>query len=430
MIRTGHVVFLCALALLTLGVVMVGSAGMEVQPVLPAHGGTDKVAGPQSVPEAVASVVLSKSGLYMALAVLAMCTMAMLPLDRIFARRAAESALPSESTRSPRWPYLFLALGSLFLIAIVATSYMPGLSHPVNNSRRWIAVPGFAGLTIQPSEFAKWGLVVVVAIYGAYRAAEMRKFWKGLVPALLAIGAVGGVIAHQDLGTGVLVVCAGSAVLLAAGARVWQFAMFIPAAIAGVVALIIANPYRLQRIETFFDPYVQPQKAGYHMIQSMLAVSGGEGTGRGLGFGLQKYGYLPEDTTDFLFAIICEELGIVGAAAVIGIYVVLLWSGLAIVRRQSSSVLKLFGLGVLTTIGLQALINLAVVTGLGPTKGIALPLLSSGGTGWILTAASIGLLIAMDPEGSEAIEPATEDFAPLPEVASLEPVRGPMLAAT
>jgi cell division protein FtsW len=245
-------------------------------------------------------------------------------------------------------------------------------------------------------------MLVVLATYGAWRMDLMRSFGRGLLPALIAIGIVGAAIAHQDLGTGVLVVAAGSIVLLAAGSRLWHFVMFIPPATAGVIALIIANPYRLKRIETFFDPYLQPQKAGYHMIQSMLAVSGGAGFGRGLGFGLQKYGYLPEDTTDFLFAIICEELGIVGAAAVIALYVGILWSGLSIIRHQQSPMLKLLGLGVLSTFGLQAIINLAVVTGLGPTKGIALPLLSSGGTGWILTAASLGLLIAMDPDEEPA----------------------------
>jgi cell division protein FtsW len=408
MIRTGHVVFLCALALLAVGVVMVGSAGMELRAVVPAEGAKGTIAGPQSLSDGIASVVLSKNGLYMALAVLGMCAMALLPLDRMFGGGREAGQVAGGAGRRRQLAVVFLGVGTIVLAAIVMTSYMPGLSHPVNNSRRWIAVPGFASLTIQPSEFAKWGLLVVLAAYGAWRGDVMRRFWRGLLPALLALAVVSGLIAHQDLGTGVLVVCAGSVVLLAAGARVWQFAMFIPAGIAGVIALIAANPYRLQRIETFFDPYIQPQKAGYHMIQSMLAVSGGEGTGRGLGFGLQKYGYLPEDTTDFLFAIICEELGMIGAAAVIGLYIALIWAGLSIVRRQGSPLLKLLGVGILTTIGLQALINLAVVTGLGPTKGIALPLVSSGGTGWILTAASLGLLIAMDPEGEYETAPELE----------------------
>jgi len=401
MLRAGHIVFLCALALLTLGVVMVSSAGMEVKAVHvpPGTSAAQAVAGPQNLFDAVAGLVLSKNGFYMALAILAMASMAMLPLDRFVTQSAAIN-------RPRHRAALFTLIGGVILLTgLVATSYMPGLKHPVNHSLRWVAVPGFKSLTIQPSEFAKWGMLVVLAAYGAWRADLMRSFAKGLVPALIAIGIVAAAIAHQDLGTGVLVFAAGGLVLIAAGARIWHFLVFIPPAAVGVIALIIANPYRVKRIETFFDPYLQPQKAGYHMIQSMLAVSGGQGTGRGLGFGLQKFGYLPEDTTDFLFAIICEELGIFGALMVAGLYTALLWAGLSIVRRQTSPMLKLLGLGVLSTIGLQALINLAVVTGIGPTKGIALPLLSSGGTGWILTAASLGLLIAMDTElATETVE--------------------------
>lgn len=409
-------VFLCALALLTLGVVMVSSAGMEVKPlsIAPGTAQIQPTAGPQSLGDSVATLVLSKNGLYLGLAILAMSAAALFPLHRLAGRPG------SDQPRRHGLGVVVLLGGVVFLIGIIATSYIPGLKHPVNNSLRWVAIPGFKSLTFQPSEFAKWGLLVVLAAYGAFRMDLMRSFWRGLLPALIALGIVGAAIAHQDLGTGVLVVAAGSIVLLAAGARIWQFVMFIPPAAAGIVALIIANPYRVKRIETFFDPYIQPQKAGYHMIQSMLAVSGGEGFGRGLGFGLQKHGYLPEDTTDFIFAIICEELGIAGALLVIALYIALLWSGLAIVKRQQSPFLKLFGLGVLSTIGLQALINLAVVTGLGPTKGIALPLISSGGTGWILTAASLGLLIAMDPEDAPVTAAAELELLPSGEASTLD----------
>lgn len=409
MLRAGHIVFLCALALLTLGVVMVSSAGMEIKAVNlpPGTPAALAVAGPQSLFDSVAGLVLSKNGLYMALAILAMAVTAMLPLDRLTGRSDASFSVspPLASSPRPRAALFILIGGVIVLTGLIATSYMPGLKHPVNHSLRWVAIPGIKGLTIQPSEFAKWGMLVVLAAYGAWRADLMRSFTKGLLPALIAIGIVGAAIAHQDLGTGVLVVAAGGLVLIAAGARLWHFLVFVPPAALGIIALIIANPYRVKRIETFFDPYLQPQKAGYHMIQSMLAVSGGQGFGRGLGFGIQKFGYLPEDTTDFLFAIICEELGVMGALAVAGLYTGLLWAGLSIVRRQNSPLLKLLGLGVLSTIGLQALINLAVVTGIGPTKGIALPLLSSGGTGWILTAASLGLLIAMDTDWAPEPEP-------------------------
>jgi len=128
----------------------------------------------------------------------------------------------------------------------------------------------------------------------------------------------------------------------------------------------------------------------------MVAIANGNITGRGLGFGLQKFGYLPEDQTDFLFSIIAEELGIAGVTLIISIYIAMLLAGLNITRRQTDPLLRFAALGITITVAFQACMNLLVVTGLMPTKGIALPLLSSGGTGWILTAASLGMLIAMD----------------------------------
>src|SRR5690606_4732775 len=129
------------------------------------------------------------------------------------------------------------------------------------------------------------------------------------------------------------------------------------------------SEYRMRRITAFVDPWADPAGAGYHMLQSLAAIAGGEGTGRGLGHGLQKYGYLPEDTNDFLFAIICEEMGIAGAALVMVLFGGLLWSSISIIRREPSRTLQLMGLGVIATVSLQAVMNLVVVTGLGPTKG-------------------------------------------------------------
>ncbi|RMH14364.1 MAG: stage V sporulation protein E, partial [Planctomycetota bacterium] len=225
---------------------------------------------------------------------------------------------------------------------------------------------------------------------------RLSRFWKGLFPAVVAVGAVSSFVVLEDLGTGVLMAAAAGVVLVAAGARLWQFALFIPFGLLGVVAAILQNPYRMDRIVAFLNPYADPQHTGFHMIQSMATVAGGGFTGRGLGHGLQKFGYLPEDQTDFLFAIICEELGVAGALFVLALYALLAWTMLAIVRRERSTLLRLGALGIIATFTLQASINLMVVTGLGPTKGIALPLLSAGGTGWILTAASLGLLVAID----------------------------------
>jgi cell division protein FtsW len=404
MLRPGHVVFLCALALLTLGVVMVSSAGMNVEPVEVVPVGAPPPTPPDdaahSLGQALLGIILTRPGAYMLLAVAAMSAAAFFPLRRFAAdpaERHQRSALP------------ILALAVLFFLALLATAYVPGLAREVNGSKRWISLPlpVLRQISVQPSELVKWGLIGALAWYGAARARLMPSFFRGLVPGLIATGIVAGAVAHEDLGTGVLIALVASVVLLAAGARFWHFAMFIPAGLAGFVALVIASPYRVNRLLAFADPYADPQGTGYHMIQSMAAVANGEGFGRGLGYGLQKFGYLPEDTTDFLFAVICEELGIAGAAVVVTLYVALLWAGLAVVRRQRSPMLKLLGLGIIATVGIQALINLAVVTGVGPTKGIALPLVSSGGTGWILTAFSLGLLVAMDRLAA-AESPASE----------------------
>jgi len=386
MLRPGQVIALCVFALLTIGVVMVNSAGMAVAPV---------DSSLDSVPSvSTRSILLSRSTVYMGLAILAMGVGSMLPV-----RRAAAVLAGGRNGREGLAP---LMVGAGALVVVCALVYVPGLSREVNGSSRWLRLPGLGTeLSLQPSELAKWGLVVVIAWYGAARARVLHEFWAGLVPALLAVGAVAGFIIVEDLGTGTLIAAVACLMLLAAGARVWHFAMFVPLAVLGLVGAILTSPYRVKRILAFIDPYADPQGIGYHAIQSLVAIAGGKGFGRGLGHGLQKFNYLPEDTTDFIFAIICEELGIAGAAVVIGLFGALLWAGFVVMRRESDAVLRLVALGVVGTVALQAIINLAVVTALAPTKGIALPLLSSGGTGWILTAFSMGLLVAIDRTQTE-----------------------------
>jgi cell division protein FtsW len=403
MLRPGQVVILCAAALLVLGVVMVNSAVMSVEPVQAAGAGPGPADPDARFSLILRSIVLSRWTAYAGLAMIALTAVSMLPL-RGLAEEAGQSRDGWAAAR-------VLCIGVAVLLVLLSMSYWPGLGREVNGAHRWffVPVPGVGHVSVQPSEIAKWGLVVLIAWYaaalGPARLAEVR----GVVPGLLAAALVSGAVAHEDLGTGLLIGSVACLILLAGGARLWHFLALTPVAAAGLGVLVITNPYRIERLATFLDPFKDPLGAGYHMIQSMAAVAGGEVTGRGLGHGLQKFGYLVEDHTDFLFAIICEELGVTGAAFVIAAFAILLWSGLSIVRREPSLVLKLTGLGVLATIGLQAVINLAVVTGLAPTKGIALPLVSAGGTGWILTAASLGLLVAMDREGQPASDQAAPD---------------------
>lgn len=381
MLRAGDGIQVSVFGLLAIGIVMVNSAGLTINPA-----------------EAITfkSILFSRPTLYAALAVGAMLAASRLPVVRLAASRRVFNLMP---------------LVYPLLIAVLLTSYIPGLGHEVNGARRWILIPGL-NITMQPSEIVKWGLIAMLAWYGVRRAGEMDRFDTGLLPGLAMIGIVAAIVAHQDLGTAVLIASAGCVVLVAAGARIGHLLAFVPVAVVGVVAAIRAAPFRMRRIETFLNPYLDPEGAGYHMIQSLVAVANGGGLGRGLGFGLQKFGYLPEDRTDFLFAVICEELGLAGAALVVALFVYIIWSAAGIVSRETRPMLKLAGLGITATFGMQALMNLAVVTGLAPTKGIALPLVSYGGTGWVLTAASLGVLVAMDraqtraAESTPAMEPA------------------------
>jgi len=378
---------LCALALLMVGVVMVQSAGMQVERL-----GADASAVGEVV--TAKSLLTSRSALYLVMAIGAMVVASRVPIRKIAGR------LDRVVWFKPGGDLGVLILGSVLLIGLVVTVYVPGLARPVNGAHRWVnlRLPGLESM--QPSELAKWGLVILVAWYGArlgsYKENRLGIFWKGLLPAVLCIGAVAFVVVMEDLGTGVLMVLACSVVLVAGGARLKHFAAFVPIGMAGVAAAIMTSPYRVKRITAFLDPYADAQGEGYQMIQSLTTISGGGFFGRGLGNGLQKFGYLPEDTTDFLFAVVCEETGFVGALAIISAYAAIVWVGTDIAKRETSGILRLIVVGVVATFSIQAVINLMVVTGLGPTKGIALPLMSNGGTGWIVTSVCLGLVVAIE----------------------------------
>jgi cell division protein FtsW len=391
MLRAADVVVLCVLALLSLGVVMVSSAGMSV--------GVDAAPG-----VTLESILFSRSTMYMLLALCALGIGASLPL------RSGPSVTPWAKWVPLLWP---LSLGLLVLV------YVPGVGVEINGARRWLVAPG--GLTFQASEVAKWAAPALCAWYVWRRAGSMDRFFGGLLPALIILGSLTILVTREDLGTGVLIAAAGALVLIAGGARIWHFLMLTPVLLIGLLAALVTSPYRLRRIEAFIDPYADPNGTGYHAIQSLVAIANGKGFGRGLGFGLQKFGYLPEDRTDFLFAVVCEELGLAGATLIIALYVGLIVAAWSIVRRQQHMMIKLLGLGIVCTVGLQALMNLSVVTGLAPTKGIALPLMSSGGTGWVLTAFALGLIVAMGRRGATTTATRTDPIGDDEETPELAP---------
>ena len=405
-------VFLCTLALLVIGVVMVNSAGMTVTPV------PDGIAGLEAVSPApmldTMSIVTSRPAALLVVSMIAFAICALLPVRRL-------AGLVTPAPHAPMgYLYAGLVAGSLAMLGLLALVYVPSIQREVNFSARWIALPVVG--SVQPSEFAKWGMIPLLAWYAAALGGRLKSFPFGLFPAVAAIAVVSGFIVLEDLGTGVLVATALCVLLIAAGARIWQFAIFAVPAAVGLFIAITTSPYRVQRILSFLDPFADPRGSGYHMIQSMSTVAGGGVAGRGLGHGIQKFGYLPEDTTDFLFAVICEETGLAGATAVIGLYLLLAWALVGVVRHQKVPVLRYFVVGVLATIMTQAMINLVVVTGLGPTKGIALPLLSSGGTGWVLTAASLGLVCAID-RATRSAEAETVGLSPASSTIECKPAR-------
>ncbi|MEM9166013.1 MAG: FtsW/RodA/SpoVE family cell cycle protein [Planctomycetota bacterium] len=390
-------IFVCALSLLTLGVVMVASAGMRIVPAT----AEAPVASPEGF--GVQSLLGGRNAVFAGIAIAAMLFAWSLP--RWLAVRL--------STPRPDRVVAVSIVGVAACLVLLGSVYIGGLSREMNASHRWIEVtlPAVGTLSIQPSELVKWGLVGLLAWAGASAGPLLARFWTGFLPAFAALGLVAGVIMLEDLGTAVLIAGVGSLVLLAAGAKLTHAAWVAPLGLAAVVPALIFVPYRMARLTAFVDPYADPAGTGFHMIQSMGAVAGGEGAGRGLGHGLQKFGYLPEDTTDFIFAIICEELGIPGALLVLSLYAALLACLWVVLGRAENPIHRLFVLGVMATIGLQASINLLVVTGLAPTKGIALPLISKGGTGWILTAFSLGLVAAIDRHADEqrASEPENDE---------------------
>ena len=375
MLSRGQTLMLLVIALLVFGVIMVNSAGIAIE----VEEGTY-----------LGRVLFSRAALFALLAIGAMILGACVPLDQLYRARGVNSPMP------------WIIVGMVVLLLLV---YVPGIGREANNSRRWISA---GGLGFQPSEVAKWGVLIVIAWYAARRAGAMGRIGTGFMPPLLLLGGLCAVIAIEDLGTAVLIAVVGMAVLMAGGVKLWQVALLVPVGIVGFIGAVLHSEYRVRRLLAYTNPFDDPQGVGYHIIQSMAAVTNGGLAGRGLGNGVRKFGYLPEDTTDFIYAIVCEELGVFGAAFVIFLYIGILFVGYLVIRGLTHPFLRLLALGILLTIGVQAIINIAVVTGAAPTKGIALPLVSRGGTGWILTAFSVGLLIWMDRHGHRMTLPLSE----------------------
>ncbi len=307
------------------------------------------------------------------------------------------------------WAVVTLVLLIVTGAALVAV-LLPGIGTEVNGARRWIVVgPPSLGLRFQPSELAKLSLVIGLALLLSRTEDSIRSFWRGLLPCAAVVGGIAGLVGLEDFGTAALLAAVGGLMMLVGGCRLYHLVLV---SIPGLVAMVLSiwsEPYRLTRILAFRDIWKDPYGSGYHPIQSLITIASGGWTGRGLGGGVQKYGYLPEARTDFIFSVIAEEAGVLGAMVVILLFAALLYLGYRTLWHAPSAFARMIALGVTLVVSLQAAMNIAVVTVCVPTKGIALPLVSAGGSGVIFLGAAIGLLAAVAASGQPAASAEEEE---------------------
>ena len=296
-------------------------------------------------------------------------------------------ALRNDYRRLEKIVLPLLGLSAVLLVLVL----IPGLGVSINGSRRWLRL---GALSFQPAELAKLALVVYLAAFLARKRDELDDFWHGVVPPLAVGGTLAALVLLQpDLGNAITLLVLTVGLLFLAGARTsWLAMLAVPALPLAALAVWIA-PYRMRRVFAFLDPWQDPRGSGFQIIQSWLAFGSGGALGRGIGESRQKLFYLPEAHTDFIFAIVGEELGFIGASAVVLLFVALIWRGLRIGLRAADPFGAYLALGITVLVATQTLVNLGVVTGLLPTKGLPLPYLSFGGSALLVTMLGTGVLL-------------------------------------
>ena len=295
------------------------------------------------------------------------------------------------------WPLLIVAAVLLFVVLI------PGLGHVVNGSRRWIRLLGF---NFQASELARVLVLIFIASYAVRREDELRNTAMGLVKPILLLGFIALLLlAEPDFGAASVLFIAGFGILFVAGARLRYVLLAAVAGAAAMALLVLLVPYRMARVTSFLDPWADPYNSGFQLTQSLIAIGRGEWFGVGLGESVQKLFYLPEAHTDFLFAVLAEELGLVGVLLTLALFIGLVWRSFWIAQLAARAGLKFpaylaagFGLW----LGCQALINIGVNMGVLPTKGLTLPLMSYGRSSMIVTLAWLGLLLRVYHEAMQS----------------------------
>jgi cell division protein FtsW len=286
--------------------------------------------------------------------------------------------------RDRRLVYGLLILTTVLLLAVFAF-------RPINGAHRWIK---FSRVSMQPSEISKLALAIFLAYFVEKRSGEEGKFFKTFLPAAVVTGVLALlVVAEPDLGTGLMLAVVFVVVIYTAGARLLHLGMAAAPALVGFAGLLIFVPFRVRRLTAFLNPWADPQGSSYQVVQSLIAIGSGGSHGLGFAQGKQKLFFLPFAHSDFIFAVIGEELGLAGALGVVLVFGLFLWRGMRTALRAPDRFAMLLSLGLVTGIVAQALFNISVVLAILPTKGIPLPFISYGGSSLVPTLAAVGILL-------------------------------------
>jgi cell division protein FtsW len=284
-----------------------------------------------------------------------------------------------------RWiVYGLLIVTILLLLAVFGFS-------PTNGARRWIKLKGFS---IQPSEIAKLSLALFLARFLGKRAGDETSFWRTFLPCFFVLGIIAGLVAKEpDLGTALMLAIICFTICFAAGMRPRHLVYAVVPALLYVGKMLIFTPFRMKRLSAFIDPWADAQGSGYQVVQSLIAVGSGGSHGLGFAQGRQKLLFLPFAHSDFIFAVVGEELGLIGALIIVIVFAMFLWRGMRAALRAPDTFGMLLGTGIVVGIVAQALLNISVVLALVPTKGIPLPFISYGGSSLVPTLAGVGILL-------------------------------------
>ena len=287
----------------------------------------------------------------------------------------------------------------LFSLVFLSLVLVHGIGRQVNGSMRWL---GFGPFVIQVSEFAKLAVIIYLSGYLVRRGDEVRTQIRGFLKPLILLGFVAILLLREpDFGAATVMLVTSLGMLFLAGVRWWQFAVLLGSVGAALVTLAMTSPYRLQRLTTFLNPWATQYEGGYQLTQSLIAFGRGGWLGVGLGDSIQKLFYLPEAHTDFLFAVLTEELGLLGGLAVIALFAMVVGRALVIGRKaylagQHFSAFIAYGFGM--DLALQAMINIGVNAGVLPTKGLTLPFMSYGGSSLLMVCVVVAMLLRIDHE--------------------------------